>query len=476
MYYNCFSLCRKGVVMMKLKIKISDIIAVTGGSSAPGSDGIIDNIVIDSREAAPGSLFVAFAGENVDGHDFVADSFSRGAVAALVEREVAAPRDGVVIRVDSTEKALQRLAAWQRDKFPDLQVLAITGSSGKTTTKELVARVLGQEYNVLKSRGNKNNEIGLPLTMFEIREEHQWAVLEMGMAAPGEIRQLCAISRPGIGVLTNIGEAHILHLGTQEAIMRAKFELAENLQPPAVMILNGDDPWQRRRAQEGLPGVERVVWYGIEQGDVTAANIVSDIHGNRFDLSWQGGQVRVNLPLPGSHNVSNALAAFAVGLELGIAPESIVRALNAAKGEKRRLHAFGIRGFTVIDDSYNANPDSTSRALELLGNYPANRRKVAFLGSMLELGEVARERHELIGAVAVENNVRLLVAVGENAQDIRRGAIAAGMDSRAIVTWPDSEAALASLELLRPGDVVLIKGSLGVKMDRIVQELKDGGQ
>src|SRR5690554_4797863 len=327
MYYNCFSLCRKGVVMMKLKIKISDIIAVTGGSSAPGSDGIIDNIVIDSREAAPGSLFVAFAGENVDGHDFVADSFSRGAVAALVEREVAAPRDGVVIRVDSTEKALQRLAAWQRNKFQALQVLAITGSSGKTTTKELVAGILAQEYNILKSQGNKNNEIGLPLTMFEIREEHQWAVLEMGMSAPGEIRQLCAISKPGIGLLTNIGEAHILHLGSQEAIMRAKFELAEDLQPPAVMILNGDDPWQRRRAQEGLPGVARIVWYGLNQGDVTAANIESDIHGHRFDICWPDGRERINLPLPGTHNISNALAAFAVGWELGIAPEAMVRAL-----------------------------------------------------------------------------------------------------------------------------------------------------
>lgn len=458
-----------------MKIKISDVIAVTEGRPTPGADGIVESIVIDSRDAVSGSLFVAFVGEHVDGHDFVADSYNRGALAALVERDVLAPQGLVTIRVDNTETALQRLSAWQRNKFSDLQVLAITGSSGKTTTKELVAEVLAQEFRTFKSRGNQNNEIGLPLTMFDIQQGHQWAVLEMGMSAPGEIRQLCSISQPGIGILTNIGASHILHLGSQEAIMHAKFELAENLLPPAVMILNFDDPWQRRRAELGLPGVQRIVWYGQKQGDVTATNIESDIYGNRFDVVWQGGQVRVNLALPGAHNVSNALAAFAAGLELGLTPQKIVRGLETAKGEERRLQAFDIQRITVIDDSYNANPDSTARALELLGRYPVNRRKVAFLGSMLELGAIAREKHEFIGAVAVENNVRLLVAVGENAEDIRRGAVAAGMNG-SIITWANSEEALSSLELLKLDDVVLVKGSLGVKMDRVVQELKSGGQ
>lgn len=462
----------KGVI--EVKLEISDVVAVTEGRASSGHNGVVSSIVIDSRDAMPGSLFVAFGGEFVDGHDYVADSFSRGAVAALVERDVPAPQGMVVVRVANTQMALQKLSAWQRSKFPDLHVLAITGSSGKTTTKELVAGVLAQGFCILKTRGNQNNEIGLPLTMFEIQQGHQWAVLEMGMSAPGEIRQLCAISQPAIGILTNVGESHILHLGSQEAIMHAKFELAEKLLPPAVLILNGDDLWQRRRAEGGLPGVQRIVWYGLEQGDVTADNIESDIYGHRFDVCWHGGRVRVNLALPGTHNVSNALAAFAAGLELGMAPQKIVHGLATVTGEKRRLQAFDIQGFTVIDDSYNANPDSTFRALELLGNYPSNRRKVAFLGSMLELGDIAREKHELIGAVAVENNVQLLVAVGENAEDISRGAVAAGMDG-SIITWADSEEALGSLGLLRPDDVVLVKGSLGVKMDRIVQELKGGG-
>jgi len=456
-------------------INLEDVIRVVEGVPSPGNlNQEISTIIIDSRDACPGSLFVAFPGEHVDGHDFVADSARGGAVAALVDRDVE-PNEGLIaIRVANTQTALQKLAIWQRSKFVNLQVIGITGSSGKTTTKELVASVVSQKFAVLKTQGNKNNEIGLPLTMFQIEAKHEWAVLEMGMSAAGEIKQLCNISKPGIGIITNIGEAHILHLGSKEAIMHAKFELAENLTPPAVLILNGDDPWQRRRAEAGLP-VDKIVFYGLGGGDVRAENVQSDIYGNTFDVCWEDQRLRVNVALPGGHNVSNALAAFAAGLELGIAPDIIARGLSMVRGEKRRLQAFDINGYTVIDDSYNANPDSTSRALQLLGSYPPKRRKVAFLGSMLELGNIAAEKHRLIGAVAVENDVQLLVAVGENAGDIRQGALEAGMDAKSIVVWPDSTAAIDSIGLLKPDDVVLIKGSLGVKMDKIVQYLRDGG-
>lgn len=460
-----------------MRIKLAEVIAATGGAPSPGDySQTVNNVVIDSREAGPGSLFVAFAGARADGHDFVADSARAGAVAALVQRDVEAPPGFVTVRVPDTLLALQRLAGWYRAKFAGLQVIGITGSSGKTTTKELVAGVLEQKHVVLKSLGNHNNEIGLPLTLFALEEHHRWAVLEMGMSAPGEIRQLCSISKPGLGIITNIGEAHMEYLGSRQAIADAKFELAEQLAPPAVMILNGDDPWQRRRAQAGLPGVKKIIFYGLRQGDVTAANIDRDIHGSRFDVRWQGKSIGVTLPLPGEHNISNALAAFAAGLVAEVPPQAIVQGLAAARGEARRLQAFDVNGFTVIDDSYNANPDSTLRALELLGSYPSGRRKVAFLGSMLELGAIAREKHRLIGAAAVENKVSLLVAVGEFAEDIRLGAIEAGLAPEAATAWPDSRAALAATENIRANDVVLVKGSQGVQMDVIVKFLKRGRQ
>ncbi|MDD4658090.1 MAG: UDP-N-acetylmuramoyl-tripeptide--D-alanyl-D-alanine ligase, partial [Eubacteriales bacterium] len=227
-----------------MNISIKQIIKVVGGKPSGGDcSRKITSVAIDSRKVVPGSMFVAFAGEHADGHDYLEECARKGAFAALVERDTPQWGEMVTIRVDNTLAALQRLAAWQRRQLKGLQVLGITGSSGKTTTKELVAGVLAQKYSVFKSRGNHNNAIGLPLMIFELEAHHQWAVLEMGMSARGEIKELCAISRPGLGIITNIGEAHMEHLGSQQAIMEAKFELAQDLKPPCLMILNGDDPW-----------------------------------------------------------------------------------------------------------------------------------------------------------------------------------------------------------------------------------------
>ena len=461
-----------------MEISLEEICQIVAGRPSPGRlDQKVRAVATDSRKAVADSLFVAFVGENVDGHNYLLDSSRRGAIAALVERETEAPEGFVTIRVDNTQDALQRLAAWHRRQFNNVQVLGITGSSGKTTTKELAAAVLAQEYSVLKTPGNQNNEIGLPMTMFALEEEYQWAVLEMGMSAPGEIRQLCWISQPAVGIITNIGVAHMAFLGSKEAISAAKFELAEDLAPPGLLILNGDDALQRCRAAGGLPRVERTVFYGLDPGnDYRAAKIDSSTSGSRFEVHWQGKSILVTLNLPGRHNISNALAAFAAGVELGIPPEKIVLGLAQVRGEVRRGQAFEIRGLTVIDDSYNANPDSARCALEVLSSYPPERRKVAFLGDMLELGEIAPEKHQQLGADAAANGVELLVAVGRFAEHIRRGAIRAGMDGAKVFLWPDSAQAIAAVEFLEPGDVVLVKGSLGIKMDIIVQYLKDGGQ
>lgn len=455
-------------------MNIQDIIDVTGGRPSPGSyHKTITNVVIDSRKAVAGSLFVAFTGENTDGHKYLLDCAGRGAVAALVEQEVTPPPGMVTIKVDITLKALQELSAWQRDRLIGLTVIGVTGSSGKTTTKELVAGVVSQRFSTLKTKGNHNNEIGLPLTMFEILPEHNMAVLEMGMGAAGEIRRLCEISKPGIGIITNIGEAHIEHLGSKEAILEAKFEIAEELSQPGVLILNGDDEMLRKRVNKGYEG--HVIFYGFgDDNDIQATNIEMRPDGSNFDIIWDN-KISANLHLPGLHNVSNALAAFAVGLVLEMPPQDIISGLAQVQGETGRLQSIDVDGITVIDDSYNANPDSTIRALEVLAQYPSERRKVAFLGDMLELGEITIEKHQMIGAAAARMGVSLLVAVGEYAKHIKEGAMAAGMPDSAVQTWLDSPKAVQAIKQLQQGDVVLFKGSRGVEMEIIVDLLKDGG-
>jgi UDP-N-acetylmuramoyl-tripeptide--D-alanyl-D-alanine ligase len=460
---------------MKVNTSIKQIIKVVGGDPSGGDlSRSVSSVVIDSRKVEAGSLFVAFAGEHTDGHKYLEECALKGAAAALVEQDVPQWGDMVTIKVANTLTALQDLAAWQRLQLKNLQVLGVTGSSGKTTTKELLAGVLSQKYSVFKSRGNHNNAIGLPLMIFELQEHHQWAVLEMGMSARGEIKELCGISSPGLGVITNIGEAHMEHLGSREGILEAKFELAQNLIPPALMVLNGDDPWQRRKVQEGLPGC-KVIFYGLdEKNSIRGVNIHSNERGSTFEVVWNGKSIPVEICLLGAHNVSNALAAFAVGLVLDIEPTAIAAGLGSVRGEGRRLQALDINNVTLIDDSYNANPDSMNKALAVLATYPPERRKVAFLGDMLELGPSSPQKHQQVGQEAAGQNLGLLVAVGQYAEDIRTGAVQGGMENQLITTWPDSKAALRSVESLLPGDIVLVKGSLGVEMDRIVLAVQAG--
>lgn len=458
-----------------MEFDVEQVIKAVAGKPSPGDySQKISKVVIDSRQAVPGCLFVAFAGEQVDGHDFLAECAHNGAAAALVERELEPPPGLVTIRVASTLIALQSLAAWQRRRFSSLKTIGVTGSSGKTTTKELLAGVLAQRFSVFKSRGNHNNEIGLPLMIFELRPQHQWAVLEMGMNAPGEITTLAAIARPVAGIITNIGEAHMEHLGSLQAICEAKFELAQSLGPTGTVFLNGDDPWQRQKARAGLGGA-RIIFYGLAGDcDVWARNVESGPWGSRFEVCWAGGSLPVQLQLLGVHNVHNAIAAFAVGLHLGVKPEEAAAGLASVGGEKRRLQAVEISGLTLIDDSYNANPDSMLKALAVLGAFPAERRRVAFLGDMLELGPEAPARHRQVGRAAAGIGLGLLVVAGEFADAVKQGATAAGMAPELIVPWPDSTGAVASVSCLQPGDVVLVKGSLGAKMDEVVKAIMAG--
>ena len=458
--------------------------ALTGEQRFPSSQAITD-VVIDSRCATPGSLFIAFAGEKSDGHDFVGDAFSRGSAAALVERPV---RDDpftidlgrplteealadltlpVCLLVGSTLTATQELAACWRSRFTP-RVVGITGSVGKTTTKELAHAVLETRHRTLKSEGNLNNEIGLPLTLLRLDETYEHVVLEMGMYALGEISTLARIARPQVGVVTNVGPVHLQRLGTMQAIADAKAELVEALPSDGAAILNQDEPLVRAMAQRT---VARVFTYGLSpKADLWADQIEGvGLEGIRFTLHYQGEAIHVRARLLGRHSVHTALRAAAIGLVEGLDWSDIVTGLRSDSPQLRLVAVKGPNESLLLDDTYNASPASTIAALNLLAEL--ENRHVAVLGDMLELGSYEEAGHRLVGRRVVEV-ADLLITVGELGQMIAEEALAAGMPSEKVIILPDVDAAIRVLPgLVEERDMVLIKGSRGVGLDRLVDKL-----
>jgi UDP-N-acetylmuramoyl-tripeptide--D-alanyl-D-alanine ligase len=470
-------------------LTLDNIIRALGGRArtSAGLTVQVSEVVVDSRLARPGSLFVALRGEQVDGHLYVTDALSRGAIAAIVERETSceavldlrAPEGAadelgplpVCLLVRDALAALQQLAAWWRAQF-DVRIIGITGSIGKTTTKEYVASVLGQRYAVLKSEGNYNNEIGLPLTLLRLGPEHERVVLEMGTYGPGEITLLTDIAQPQVGVVTNVGHVHLERMGTLERIAEAKSELPRALPADGTAILNADDARVHRMA-----GVTQahVFTYGMSAGsDLWADQVESHgLEGVRCRFHYKGPQGReqtmhTHLPLVGWHSVQTALRAAAVGLVEGLSWDEILNGLCA--GEPLRLLAVpGIHGSTLLNDTYNSSPDSAVAALDLLAELEG--RKIGVLGDMLELGRYEVEGHLRVGQHAMEV-VSMLVTVGERGRLIGDSAIDAGMAPDRVTQVTDNATAIACLrEMIRPGDVVLIKGSRGVAMEEIVEAL-----
>lgn len=447
-----------------------------------GKEPAISSFVVDSREVSRGSLFIAFRGENVDGHDYVADAFSRGAIAALVERiptggewAVIDARSGlavfegtpVCILVDNTMRALQQAARAWRARF-DTRLIAITGSVGKTSTKELAAAVLSQRYRTLKSEGNQNNEIGVPLTLLNLRPEHQRAIIEMGMYARGEIDLLCDIARPVVGVVTMIGPVHLERLGSIEAIVAAKQELVAALPDDGVAVLNRDDP---RVIGMAAHTRARIFTYGLDRGaDLWADQIESmGLDGIRFTMHHDGESLNVRVPLLGRHSVHTALRATAIGLIEGLRWEEIVAGLGGMSSQLRLVVIPGPRGSLLIDDTYNSSPDSALAALNLLADLDG--RRIAVLGDMLELGDAEFQAHRVVGRRAAEV-ADSLITVGPRARTIGREAIGAGMAREQVEMVEDAPAAVPVLEqIVQAGDVILVKGSLGMAMDRIVTAL-----
>ena len=443
----------------------------------------VSTFVVDSRQAVAGSVFIVFHGEHVDGHEFVADAFDRGAMAALVERSLPGEawatldtRTGrvelperlpVVIIVDDTLRALQQIAAHWRAQF-DVRVIGITGSVGKTSTKELTAAVLSQRYRTLKSEGNQNNEIGVPLTLLNLRAYHERAVIEMGMYAQGEIDLLCELARPVIGVVTMIGPAHLERLGSIEAIVAAKQELVMALPEDGVAVLNMDDPRVMGMVKHTRA---RIFTYGLNSNaDLWADEIESmGLDGVHFTLHHHEESLSVRVPLLGRHSVHTALRAVAVGLIEGLDWGDIITGLGAMTSQLRLVVIPGPRGSLLIDDTYNSNPDSALAALNLLADLDG--RRIAVLGDMLELGDAERQAHQMIGR-RVAGVADTLITVGSRARTIARQAIYSGMAADQAYMVDDAPDAVPLIEeIVQPGDVVLIKGSLGMKMDRIVTAL-----
>jgi UDP-N-acetylmuramoyl-tripeptide--D-alanyl-D-alanine ligase len=456
----------------------------------PIATTVITEAVIDSRQVIPGSLFVAIPGENVDGHDFIEEAFRRGASFALIQRDMngsfrtldvravlsidSFPREDLTppmcLRVENTVTALQQIARYWRRKL-DLRVVGITGSVGKSTTKEMVAEVLSTRYRTLKSPGNLNNEIGLPLTILRLSSGHQRAVLEMGFYVPGEIAFLCDIALPQVGVVTNIGTVHAERAGSQEAIARGKSELVQAL-PPApegVAILNFDDPWVRRMEEKTKA---RIFFYGLSrEANLWADNVVGlGLEGIRFRLHYQGETLHVRIPLIGRHSVHTALRAAAVGLAEGMNWQEILEGLHQGHTQLRLAAVRTQTGALLLDDTYNASPESMLAALNLLDELGG--RKVAVLGDMLELGPYERTGHEMVGLRAAQV-ANILLTLGERAHLIADAARRAGMRKTSILEFREFEPLMEWLKAnLTKEDAVLIKGSHGLRMDRIASMLE----
>lgn len=467
-------------------LTLADVIEALTHHRPSGAGKVITEAVIDSRQVIPGSMFVALPGERSDGHDYVLAAFDHGANYALIQRDLSLPypcidlRQGALpaelpepplcLRVDDSLKALQQAARFWRRKL-DLTVVAITGSVGKSTTKELIAEVLGQRYRTLKNPGNLNNEIGLPLSLLRLGKGHQVAVLEMGFYVPGEIAFLCDLALPRIGVITNVGTVHAERAGSQEAIAQGKGELVEAL-PPApegVAILNRDDAWVREMAHRTQA---RVFYYGLDpEADLWADEIEGlGLDGVRFRLHYRNEVLHLRVPMIGRHSVHTVLRAAAVGLVMGLTWDEIITSLRYGHTQLRLVAVRTASGALLLDDTYNASPESTLAALNLLSELEG--RKVAVLGDMLELGPYEQSGHEMVGKRAAEVADEL-VAVGMLGRVIAASAIRAGMVESAVHEMADTNQAIEYLKShLGANDVVLVKGSRGMRMEQITAALE----
>ncbi|MBQ8897794.1 MAG: UDP-N-acetylmuramoyl-tripeptide--D-alanyl-D-alanine ligase [Clostridia bacterium] len=441
------------------------------GFARGGGDFAVTSVCTDTRKITKGCLFVPIVGANFDGHEFIDEAFAKGAAGAISGRPGEC-RDRV-ISVPDTLDALGRLASAYKASL-NVKTVAVTGSVGKTTTKEMTAAAVSAGFRTQKTAGNFNNNIGMPLTLLTISPEHEAAVVEMGMSAAGEISALSRLARPDIAIITNIGTSHIEYLGSRENICKAKLEILDGMKKGSVIILNGDDPYLADRPEtEGF----RVLYYGIRNplAHVIAENVREEARGVAFTAVYPGGRVEICCAMAGEHIVYDALAAFSAALCMGVRPELAAKAISEVLPEGMRQRVCTMGDVDVIMDCYNANPDSMNAALKVLS--AKSGRRIALLGDMLELGSYSETAHTELGKTAAQS-ADILVAVGRFASCVAAGAKRAGMAGERVFTPERSNAPDLLYGILRPGDTVLVKGSRGMKMEDIMadceQKMKHG--
>ena len=452
---------------------IGDIVRGSGGALLGGDLGIaVAGISIDSRSLGVGEAFFAIRGERLDGHGFLRDAVGRGAACLVIHSVPDDLPPGVpVVLVDETTKALGRLAAWHRQRF-SIPVAAVTGSNGKTTTKEMMAAVLGVLGPVLKPESSFNNQWGLPLTLLKLTAEHRAAALELGTNRPGEIAALAEIARPTIAAVTTVSSAHTEFLGSLEDVQREKSALVRIIPAGGAVVLNADDPRVLAMAAASPARVWTFSAFGSARGaaDIRAGEIDDTPEGVSFALETSQGRRALRLHFAGRHNVTNALAAAGVGVALGLPLEQIVQGLEAARPAKGRCVWRRAGALRILDDTYNANPMSVRAALDTLGTSAGGMRRVVVLGDMLELGPIAEAEHRAIGRAVAASGTAEFVGLGRSCRTAVEAAREAGLaESHHAETFEDTVAHL--LKRLAPGDAVLVKGSRGMRMERVVDAL-----
>lgn len=454
-------------------MKVKEIVRVTGGrllSGDPGKEIDLSKVSTDSRSVKKGEFFIALKGANFDGDRFTGEALCRGAIGAVTTLRLRGQdlqlKNKVIIQVKDTTKALSAIASAHRKKFK-IPVIAITGSNGKTTVKDMTAAVLSTRYNVLKNEGTKNNNIGLPQTLLKLNKTHGACVVELGMNHPGEIKDLCRMASPDIAVMTNVGPSHLEFLKDLEGVYRAKREILDSFKDKrGIVVLNGDDKYLARVKEKNF----RIVRFGFDGGDDYAAEILGT-GKNKISFSVNSGEIFA-INMLGLHNVYNALASIAVGRLMKVPYRSIEKSLAGFKPANMRMNSDSARGVDIINDSYNSNPLSMSAALEVLESYPAFSRWVVF-GDMLELGEKSEYFHRMAGVLVAKSGADGLLTFGEHSRYVLAEAGASGMLKERL--WhcaSHSEAARILRKIAAKGDVILIKGSRGMKMEKVVEEFK----
>lgn len=458
-----------------MEIKVKDIINVCNGKLLSGDENtVIENFSKDTRTIQPNDIYVGIKGENFDGNTLYEQALEKGAKACLLQgieisdETIKKYKDKAIIIVEDTIKALQEIASYKRDLY-DIPVIAITGSVGKTSTKDIIASVVGEQYNVLKTQGNLNNHIGLPLTILGLKN-HEALVVEMGMSNLGEISVLSKIAKPNIAVITNVGTAHIGNLGSRENILKAKLEILDGLKKDGILIINNDNDllhsWNEKNTSD-----LKVVTYGIENKSIyNACDIESYENSSVFSIEINSKYAeKINVPVGGKHFVYNALSAVAVGEQLNIPFNKIKDGIEKFELTKSRMELIKLKNdATLINDCYNANYDSMKAAIEYLSKTTA-KRKIAILGDMLELGEYSDELHRKVGEEVAKNKIDILVTVGEMGKVISDSAV--NDETKTYHCENNEEAIKMMQEIIKSGDIILVKASNGMKFKTIVEGL-----